>query len=158
MNDKYVFFYGGPFSQWYRSKFTIDGVEYNCAEQYMMAQKALLFGDEEARVKIMKSHSPSDQKAAGRKVKNFDPDKWNLVAKSVVYRANIAKFSTPYLKEYILATGNKEIVEASPTDRIWGIGLSEDNPDIYDKSKWRGTNWLGEVIMQVRDTLGKENA
>jgi ribA/ribD-fused uncharacterized protein len=151
--NQFVFFYDGPFSQWYRSTFEVDGTEYNCAEQYMMAQKARLFDDEEALHKIMKSHSPSDQKATGRKVKNFDPDKWNKVAKALVYRANMAKFSEPYLKEYILGTGNKEIVEASPTDRIWGIGMSESDPDRFDKSKWRGTNWLGEVLMQVRDTL-----
>lgn len=151
--EQFVFFYGGPFSQWYRSLFLVDGVIYNCAEQYMMAQKALLFEDEEAHHKIMKSHSPSDQKATGRKVKNFDADKWNLVAKSITYRANLAKFSTPHLKGILLETGNKEIVEASPTDRIWGIGLSETDPDRLDKTKWRGTNWLGEVIMQVRDTL-----
>jgi ribA/ribD-fused uncharacterized protein len=155
--EKFVFFYGGPFSQWYQSTFEVDGVKYNCAEQYMMAQKALLFGDDEAHRKIMKSHSPSDQKATGRKVKNFNADKWNLVAKAVTYRANLAKFSTPYLAKYLLETGDREIVEASPTDCIWGIGLSETNPDRLDKTKWRGTNWLGEIIMQVRDTLRRTN-
>jgi ribA/ribD-fused uncharacterized protein len=152
-NDKFIFFYGGYFSQWAQTKFTIDGVEYNTAEQYMMCQKALLFGDDEAYQKILRSHDPSIQKATGRKVKNFDADKWSAVAKSVVYRANLAKFSTPYLKKFLLDTGDREIVEASPTDRIWGIGMAENDPDRFDKSKWRGTNWLGEVIMQVRDTL-----
>jgi ribA/ribD-fused uncharacterized protein len=153
-NDNFIFFYGGYFSQWARTKFTIDGVEYNTAEQYMMCQKALLFGDDEAYQKILKSHDPSIQKATGRKVKNFDADKWNAVSRSVVYRANLAKFtSAPYLKKFLLDTGDKEIVEASPTDRIWGIGMAENDPDRFDKSKWRGTNWLGEVIMQVRDTL-----
>lgn len=153
MTDKFVFFYGGPFSQWYQSRFTLDGTTYNCAEQYMMAQKALIFGDEEARAKIMKSHSPSDQKAAGRKVKNFDADKWNKVARAFVYRANSAKFSNPILKNFLLETGDKELVEASPTDVIWGIGLSESDPNRFDKSKWRGTNWLGEVLMEVRKDL-----
>ena len=152
--DKYIFFYGGPFSQWAQTKFTIDGVTYNTAEQYMMCQKALLFGDDEAYQKILKSHDPSTQKATGRKVKNFDAAKWSAVSKSVVYRANLAKFtSSPYLTKFLLDTGDKEIVEASPTDCIWGIGLAENDPDCYDRTKWRGTNWLGEVIMQVRDTL-----
>lgn len=156
MNDQFIFFYGGPFSQWYQSKFDIDGVEYNCAEQYMMAMKALMFNDDEAKAKIMKSHSPSDQKAAGRKVKNFDADKWNKVSRAFVYRANMAKFSIPYLKKVILETGDRELVEASPTDVIWGIGMAESNPDRFDRTKWRGTNWLGEVLMEVRDTLRTE--
>ena len=155
-DDQFVFFYGGPFSQWYRSYFEVEGTGYNCAEQYMMAQKALLFGDEEARQKIMATRDPSVQKATGRTVKNFDADKWNKVAKALVYRANLAKFSEPRLKQFILETGSKEIVEASATDRIWGIGMSESDPDRFNKSKWRGTNWLGEVLMQVRDTLRNE--
>jgi ribA/ribD-fused uncharacterized protein len=155
--DHFIFFYGGPFSQWYQSTFEINGTKYNCAEQYMMAQKAILFGDTEAYAKIMKSHDPSTQKATGRRVKNFDPQKWELVCRKIVYDANIAKFSTPYLKEYLLATGDKEIVEASPVDKIWGIGLSESNPDRFDKSKWQGTNWLGIAIMEVREIFRKQN-
>lgn len=154
MNEsKFHFFYGGPFSQWYRSKFTIDGIEYNCAEQFMMAMKADLFGDKEAYDKIMKAHDPSTQKATGRKVKNFNADLWNKVSKAFVYRANMAKFSIPYLKTFILETRDAEIVEASPSDCIWGIGLPEGHPDLEDKTKWRGTNWLGEVLMQVRESL-----
>jgi ribA/ribD-fused uncharacterized protein len=151
--NNFIFFYGGPFSQWYRSVFEIDGVKYNCAEQYMMAMKAKMFGDDESLLKIMKSHEPWVQKATGRTVKNFDADKWNNVSRDFVYRANMAKFSIPYLKDYILSTGDKEIVEASPTDKIWGIGLSEDNPDRFDRTKWNGTNWLGEVLMKVRKDL-----
>lgn len=151
--DKFVFFYGGPFSQWYRSYFEIDGKKYNCAEQYMMAQKAIIFNDDQALIAIMSSKDPAVQKGAGRLVRNFDADKWNQVSRAFVYRANIAKFSDPQLKRFILSTGNKELVEASPTDRIWGIGLAEGDPRCLDKSQWRGTNWLGEVLMQVRTTL-----
>lgn len=154
MNNNFVFFWGGPFSQWYPSEFTIGGTTYNCAEQYMMAQKALLFGDEEAYKKIMNSRNPSEQKATGRLVKGFDVDKWNLVCKKVVYDANLAKFSSdPELKAYMMYSGDKEIVEASPYDTIWGIGMGEGDPNRFDRSKWRGTNWLGEVLMQIRDTL-----
>lgn len=151
--NNFHFFYGGPFSQWYPCQFVIDGEIYNCAEQYMMAMKATIFGDFESLDKIMEANHPAVQKRIGRGVKNFRPDVWNKLAKALVYRANIAKFSEPILKKFILSTGDTELVEASPTDKIWGIGLPEGHPDTLDKTKWQGTNWLGEVLMQVRETL-----
>lgn len=152
--DKYVFFYGGFFSQWYPQHFFVDGTEYRCAEQYMMAMKAKTFNDQEALDKIMVAKDPSLQKAIGRTVKNFDPSVWNPVAKDFVYKANMAKFTAnPALLDYILSTGDRELVEASPTDKIWGIGMATHDPDLLDKTKWRGTNWLGEVLMQVRNDL-----
>ena len=154
MHDKFVFFYGGYLSQWYPSKFKIDDIEYNCAEQYMMAMKATYFSDFEALEKIMSSDEPSEQKAIGRTVKNFDREAWDAVSRGYVYQANIAKFKqNEKLKEYLISTGDKELVEASPYDKIWGIGLSMDNPDILDKSKWKGTNWLGETLMKVRQDI-----
>ena len=155
--DSFVFFWSGPFSQWYKSEFTLYGVEYNCAEQYVMAMKATMFGDFDSRNQIMATRDPSKQKAIGRKVSGFDADKWSEVAKKFVYEANMAKFSSKSLKKVLLETGDKEIVEASPYDTIWGIGLGPDDPDRFDKSKWRGTNWLGEVLMQVREAIRKEN-
>lgn len=156
MENNFEFFYGGPFSQWYRSIFTIDGVTYNTAEQYMMAMKADYFGDTDILAKIMASKNPSEQKAFGRQVANFDAEAWNAVSRGFVYKANLAKFSSdPELKEYLLDTGDKELVEASPYDRIWGIGLAENHPDRFDRSKWRGTNWLGEVLTKVRNDLRK---
>ena len=153
MND-ILFFYGGPCSQWYPSTFVIDGEKYNCAEQYMMAQKALFFGDTEAHRAIMKATDPSEQKMIGRQVRNFDADKWNEVCREIVYKANVAKFSqNEYLNKWLKNTGDRELVEASPTDCIWGIGLSTSDPRRFDRSKWRGTNWLGEAIMQARETL-----
>lgn len=152
-NDNFVFFYGGPFSQWYRSKFVLDGVTYNTAEQYMMAMKADYFGDKDTLAKILKSKDPSEQKSLGRQVANFDTEAWNAVSRGFVYKANMAKFSDTTLKQIIISTGNKELVEASPYDKIWGIGLGQDNPDRFDKSKWRGTNWLGEVLMKVRKDI-----
>jgi ribA/ribD-fused uncharacterized protein len=151
--DKFVFFYGGPFSQWFKSKFTIDNVEYNTAEQYMMAMKADYFDDKETLAKIMKTRDPSEQKALGRQVAKFDAEAWNAVSRGFVYKANMQKFSDPALKQELMATGDKEIVEASPYDKIWGIGMGYDDPDLYDKTKWRGTNWLGEVLMKVRKDL-----
>lgn len=153
----FVLFFGGYFSQWYTHKMTIDGVEYNCCEQYMMAEKARTFGDAEALEAIMKSDNPKHQKAYGRAVKNFNPHIWDKMAQEVVFRANLAKFSDPKLKEYLMSFGNEEIVEASPYDKIWGIGLGEDDPDALDKTKWQGTNFLGESIMRVREALRSIN-
>jgi ribA/ribD-fused uncharacterized protein len=155
--DKFVFFWNGIFSQWYASRFTIAGITYNCCEQYMMAQKALLFNDIKSYEAIMKTTSPREQKALGRKVKNFETDKWNEVCREFVYQGNLAKFTqNPILKQGLMATEDKEIVEASPYDTIWGIGMDVGHPDIEDKSKWQGTNWLGEAIMRVRETLKQE--
>jgi ribA/ribD-fused uncharacterized protein len=155
--ENFIMFWGGTYSQWCPSKFTIDGVEYNCAEQYMMAKKALLFDDVESYNMIMYADNPRDQKAFGRRVKGFDKDKWEAVCRKYVYDANYAKFTqNPKMLEELMATGDKEIVEASPEDKIWGIGLHESDPLAWDKSTWQGTNWLGEAIMQVRKTL-KEN-
>jgi ribA/ribD-fused uncharacterized protein len=155
--DKYIFFWGGTYSQWYPSNFTIDGVEYNCCEQYMMAKKALLFEDIDSYNKIMSTKGPKEQKALGRKVKNFNKDKWEAVCREVVYEANYAKFSqNTLMRKELFRSGDREIVEASPEDKIWGIGMHESHPDILDKTKWQGTNWLGEAIMKVRDKFDEE--
>jgi ribA/ribD-fused uncharacterized protein len=154
--DKFIFFWGGTYSQWCPSPFTIDGVEYNCTEQYMMAKKALLFKDNDAFLKIMSTRHPNEQKAHGRKVKGFDKDKWEAICHDVVYEANLAKFTqNPEMKAELIASGDREIVEASPEDKIWGIGMHETHPDILDKSKWKGTNWLGIAIMKVRKTINE---
>jgi len=133
----------------------VDGVSYNSAEQYMMARKALLFGDMKSYEKIMASGSPREQKALGRTVRDFNADIWNREARDYVYTANMAKFSqNPDLKRFLLETEGL-IVEASPLDTIWGIGLDEDDPEALDRSKWKGTNWLGEVLTKVRTELLK---
>lgn len=150
----FQFFWGGVFSQWYPSVFSIGGIEYSCAEQWMMAQKAILFNDQEALQGIMKAKHPSEQKAIGRQIKGFNLELWTPNAKLIVYRGNYAKYSQDEaLKAILLGTDDKELVEASATDVVWGIGLAEPNPDCFDRSKWRGTNWLGEVLMDVRYDL-----
>lgn len=151
------FFWGGEFSQWYPSNFTIDGVKYNCAEQYMMEQKAKLFGDKEMEVKIMNTSDPRKQKQFGKQVKDFDKVKWEEIAFETVKRANIAKFSqNPKLVEAFKVSRGKELVEASPYDTIWGIGLSEGDKRAWNKKTWLGTNWLGEALMAVRKELFPE--
>ena len=156
--DKYIFFYGSFYSQWAKYKIDIGGVDYCCNEQYMMAEKAKLFEDNDTLDKIMNTSNPAKQKALGRKVKNFDKDKWEEIARDVVYIANYAKFSQHEdLKEKLLATKDKIIVEASPYDCIWGIGLAQDDSGITDEKNWRGTNWLGEAIMKVREIIRNKN-
>jgi ribA/ribD-fused uncharacterized protein len=156
MNDHetFTFFWGGPLSQWHKAEFTVNGQLFNTAEQYMMAEKARLFGDEDARQRILATPNARKQKAIGREVRNFDAERWNAAARDIVYRGNLAKFSSDLqLRQILLDTGNSTIVEASPDDCIWGIGLAEDSPDARDRTKWRGTNWLGEVLERVRAEL-----
>lgn len=160
IKDDFVFFWGhtgagkGCLSQWYPSPFVIGGVCYNCAEQYMMAEKARVFGDEKACEKIMASYNPMDMKKQGRRVRNFNSYVWDVNCRDVVVRANLAKFSqNPNLKEFLLSTGDRILVEASPYDTIWGIGLPADNPDAVNPARWRGENRLGFALMEVRDML-----
>jgi ribA/ribD-fused uncharacterized protein len=153
-NDDGVYFKSGYPSQWFESYFIIDDVKYNCCEQYMMAQKAEVFGDYEAKAKIMLSSEPKEQKLLGRGVKNFDENQWNNIADEVVYRANLAKFSqNPELKQKLLETGDKIFVECSPYDKIWGNGLNITDTLSTPAENWKGTNRLGKAIMKVRKTL-----
>lgn len=157
MKNEFVFFWGGIYSNWYPSNFTLDGVKYNCAEQAMMAKKALLFGDQEAHNKIMAAKDPRDQKALGRTVKGFTVETWDKVAKDIVYEIVKAKFTqNKGLLTQLLSTGNKELVEASPQDKIWGIGLAESDPRAWDKSTWLGTNWLGETLTKLKNDVFAE--
>lgn len=150
----YVFFYGGIYSQWHHAPMVIDGRQYNCCEQWMMAQKAMLFGDADALARIMATPRPDVQKEIGKKVKKFDDASWVAVCQKIVYDGNMAKFTQhAALREQLLATGEAAIVEASPTDTRWGIGLAVNDPRVWDPKEWRGTNWLGNAIMRVRKEL-----
>jgi ribA/ribD-fused uncharacterized protein len=158
MKDRFIFFWDGPFSNWHPCEFKVDGIEYNCSEQYMMAEKARFFGDKGADALIMSSDNPREQKAIGRTVQNFDEKKWNKVAQKIVYKGCYAKFTqNPKLKEQLMNTYDAELVEASPTDCIWGIGLKSSDPRAQDRNQWRGTNWLGEVLTSVRDAIREED-
>jgi ribA/ribD-fused uncharacterized protein len=159
---EYHFFYGGNLSQWCRNdgfggpQFEVEEIEYNCAEQYMMAMKASLFGDEDAFHEIMSLYHPREQKAAGRKVRGFDNDKWQEVARDFVYRANWAKFTQNKGLELSLQdTGDAMLVEASPYDKIWGIGIGvlEAQDSNVQPAEWKGTNWLGQVLTKVREDM-----
>lgn len=144
----------GCLGQWWPSRFTIQGVEYLCAEQWMVAEKARLFGDEEMLAAILRTQSPKQMKAYGRSVRNFRQEVWEARCYGLVLEGNLAKFSQdPELGEYLLSTGKRILVEASPLDRIWGIGMGKNNPDAGDPMKWRGRNLLGFALTEARDRL-----
>jgi ribA/ribD-fused uncharacterized protein len=158
--DSHVYFVGGPFSQWWACKFTASPYpglpedSFNCAEQYMMAAKALLFYDIDVYEAIMRETNPKEHKALGRKVRDFDPTLWDLVAQELVYRGNLAKFSqNEDLRQYLIGTQDRHIVEGAHYDPVWGVKLAYDDPLIEDEANWQGTNWLGKVLMRVRDVL-----
>ena len=154
ITDKYVFFWNGIYSQWHKAPMTIDKIEYNSCEQYMMHQKALLFEDNEIAELIMKETNPREQKKYGRMIKNFDKSVWDKNCLAIVYEGNLAKFSqNADLKEHMLSTGNKIFVEASPLDNIWGIGMAEDAMGIEDPSFWMGLNLLGQALTLVKQQL-----
>ena len=155
--EKFHLFWGGIFSQWHLARiYDIDlDMIFNCNEQYMMYNKAILFGDEDTAENIMAEPDPRKQKAWGRRVKDFDKEKWEEIARDIVSKANYMKFSQnrKLLIDLMAFDDDTVFVEASPFDPIWGIGLGEDDPDALDRSKWLGTNWLGECINIARDRI-----
>ncbi len=147
---RYKFFWSGIFSNWYPSKFIVDGIEFNCGEQYMMYMKAMRFGDIETAREILNTTSPKEQKVLGRKVKNYDENIWAAERFKIVKEGLKEKFlQNPKLKEYLFKYKYFIIVEASPVDRVWGIGYHKDNPKIFEeKDKW-GQNLLGKILMEI---------
>lgn len=155
--EKFTFFWrtASPFSQWFLADFTVNGVQYTSAEQYMMHQKALLFNDQNNADKIMKTRSASVQKKLGRQVAGFNQTIWESECQRIVYEGNRAKFTqNEDLLAALLATRGTTLVEASPDDRIWGVGLAEEDPRIHNRKTWRGTNWLGEILTRLREEIG----
>lgn len=165
IQHKFLFFWGHAqkndneidkscFSQWFLSPFSVEGVIYPTAEHWMMARKALLFNDKEIYEKILQSEKPGSAKALGRKVRNFEEDVWESNAFGIVKIGNYHKFTQHQsLKKFLLHTGDTVIVEASPFDFVWGIGLAQSSNLVYDPAKWRGKNLLGFALMEVRDSL-----
>lgn len=142
------------FSQWFPTPFEVDGVSYASAEHYMMAGKARLFDDAQTLERILVAPTPADAKQLGRQVQGFDGAQWDAACFDIVVRGNLAKFSQhPALGEFLLATGEQVLVEASPVDRIWGIGLAAEDKKASQPEKWRGLNLLGFALMEVRSAL-----
>lgn len=133
-----------------------SGIEYSCAEQYMMAKKALLFGDAEMQHLIMEADHPREMQKFGRQVRGFNPEIWNANACTIVYQANLYKFmQNPLLCAKLIATRGTTLVEASPYDKVWGIALAEDDPRALNQETWQGTNWLGYTLTNLRDNYFK---
>lgn len=160
---KFLFFWGHQpskdgsigkscFSQWWLSEFTVDGILFKTAEHYMMAEKARLFKDNKMLQEILEVEHPHNAKKLGRKVQNFVPEVWDEHKLRIVVKGNYEKFSqNEDLKSFLLNTGNSVIVEASPRDRIWGIGMGKSNEKASNPNLWRGQNLLGYALMEVRD-------
>ena len=157
--DPVLFFHSSSvFSNFYASKFEIDGQVYKWSEQYMMAEKARLFGDKDSLRKIMAAKTPAACKKLGRKITPFCDDKWvaHIMGARAMERGLLAKFmQNGDLGAALLATGDRPIAEASPYDKRWGLGVSAKHPMARDPRQWRslGCNYLGHVLMSVRDTM-----
>ncbi|WP_205625221.1 NADAR family protein [Aquimarina atlantica] len=141
-----------PFSQWYKCNFKEYNIEFSSAEQYMMYHKALLFNDKNTANKILETSNSRKCKELGREVKNFNVKIWNSKCMEIVYNGNLLKFKqNPDLESKLIDTEGKTIVESSPDDKIWGIGLHESDKNCLDRKKWKGTNWLGIVLTEIRE-------
>ncbi|MEU9560213.1 NADAR family protein [Streptomyces fumanus] len=162
---KYLYFWGhrprpdgrvgaGCLSQWWPSPFTVDGVEYATAEHWMMAAKARLFGDAEAERRVLAAGHPAEAKRAGRLVRGFDEAIWARERFGIVVEGSVHKFAADgALREFLLGTGDRILVEASPVDPVWGIGLAADDEAAADPERWRGANLLGFALMAARERL-----
>jgi len=141
-------------SQWWRSRFTVSGVTYSTAEQFMMAGKARLFGDAEALQRILAEPNPARVKRLGRGVRGFDDAAWVAHRFELVSFASQEKFrQDEALKAFLLSTKDAILVEASPTDRIWGIGADASSPEVEQPLRWRGLNLLGFALVRARGVL-----
>ncbi|MTH17087.1 NADAR family protein [Flavobacterium sp. LC2016-01] len=163
--SKFLFFWGHQpskdgiitktcFSQWWLSSFEVENGTYKTTEHWMMAKKAALFQDKEILEKILLADSPAEAKKLGREVKNYDDKLWLENRYEIVKQGNYHKFSqNPDLKTFLLNTKERILVEASPVDPIWGIGMASDHKDVLNPEKWKGLNLLGFALVEVRDEL-----
>lgn len=176
ITNKYVFFYKDWLSNYQRTRFKFDvnfnqwinpdypegtdasTYEFTSTEQAFMYYKALYFDNQELADEIIKEHNPNKCRLMGRQVKGYNDEKWSKVRYEVFYRLNLAKYTQDknlQKKLLDLKFDNKIFVEASPIDRIWGVGLDENNPLIDDKENWKGTNFLGKILTEVREKIKK---
>jgi ribA/ribD-fused uncharacterized protein len=162
---KYLYFWGHTpanegsitqscLSQWWLSMFSKDGIEFKSTEHWMMYQKAILFDDTSIADRIIECKTPAEAKKLGRKVSNFDESKWLANRMAIVIEGNYLKFSqNEELKLFLLNTHDRILVEASPVDNIWGVGLAKDSRETQNPETWRGLNLLGFALMEVRNLL-----
>ena len=161
---KWLFFWGHStpegavtkacLSQWYPAPFTHEGAAYPTAEHWMMAAKARLFRDADAHARVLAAPHPGEAKRIGREVRGFDEAAWADERYRIVVEGNVLKFAAHApLRDFLLATGRRVLVEASPVDRVWGISLAADDPRAQDPGLWRGPNLLGFALMEARERL-----
>jgi ribA/ribD-fused uncharacterized protein len=162
---KFLYFWGhqpqrdgsigaGCLSQWWVAPFEVDGRVYQTAEHWMMWSKAMLFGDTATAERVLSVSHPNEAKTLGRKVNSFDETVWQRERMSIVLAGSVAKFGQHEdLKTYLLGTSGRVLVEASPLDRIWGIGLAADDRRAADPATWQGLNLLGFALMRAREEL-----
>jgi len=151
ITDTQVFFWGSVLSNWHGCEFTYMGKQFKNTEQAFMWEKARYFEDYETANLILKTPNPSDNKKLGRKVKGFKPETWMIYSYIFMVAVNYCKYSqNEDLKKVLLSTGDKVIVEASPYDKIWGIGMHWEDDDCLDETKWKGMNLLGKALMHLR--------
>ena len=144
----------GYMSNWYPSVFMFGGVEFSSMEQYMMYRKAVCFGDEDIAAQILATSDVAEIKALGRLVLGYDDNWWNGVRQIIVYEGLLAKFSQNVaLGKQLKKNGKAVLAECAVKDRIWGIGLSMNDPNRFDRDRWQGQNLLGYTLMMVRDSL-----
>jgi ribA/ribD-fused uncharacterized protein len=139
------------FSQWFNASFEVNGIRYPTAEHYMMAEKARLFDDRIILAEILAAQHPRQAQILGQKIQNFQEEVWHAHRFQIVVKGNTAKFQqNQLLQEFLISTQTQILVEASPDDQIWGIGLAADNPNIENPNYWQGTNLLGFALMETR--------
>lgn len=155
VTDDAVYFLGGPLSNFFQSRVRYDNKSFMTSEHAYMYAKAVYFRDQTAVRHIMLAETPAEAKRIGRLVRNFDQEVWNDVSYQIMLDINTEKYTNSVLREVLLHTGTRELVECNGRDRIWGIGLYNSSGKIYDKSQWNGKNWLGEVLMTVRSNALK---
>lgn len=167
---RFLFFWGhqpqqdggigaGCLSQWWPAPFTIDGLRFETAEHYMMWRKAILFDDYATAARILSAAHPHAAKTLGRQVTGFDQQVWERHRYDIVVTGSVAKFDQhPALHTYLLGTAERVLVEASPLDHVWGIGLAADHPHATEPARWRGLNLLGFALMRTREILREQAA
>lgn len=155
--DTHVYFWRNkaPFSNFYRRPFTYKGYDLQFSEQGFMLEKANLFDLSKVEA-IARAIQPDKAKALGRAVQNYDDAVWSSVRYDKMVEVLRAKFKEPLMRNILLRTGDRVIVEASPYDRVWGVGLGMEDARILDEKNWRGQNLLGKALMDIRAELKGE--
>lgn len=149
----------GCLSQWWSAPFEADGHTFATAEHYMMWRKATLFDDARTAARVLDADDPKQAKDLGRQVRNFDKAVWEAHRYDIVVAGNTHKFGWHEdLRAFLIGTGDRVLVEASPLDRVWGIGLRADDPRAQDRAQWRGLNLLGFALGDVREVLAERTA